>query len=188
MRKLLLTSSALFLLAGGVAMASDQGGSGGSYVPIKNASAMNGSNSATTGGTAGSQNGNTLTNVGNPSSTTSSSESVALTKTLTDVGNTMLSLTKTDTHVNMTLATSGNTGAVGKIMYLSGGGGGYAGDWGGGGGGLKVRSGDANMSYANNASIGISTVQQNTGNASLQQSSVALGSYVGAGVGGNSGF
>ena len=185
MRKLLLTSSALFLLAGGVAMAH---GDGGSYVPIKNASAMNGSNSATTGGTAGSQNGNTLTNVGNSSSTSTSSESVALTKTLSNVGNETMSTVTTNTSVNMTLGTASNSGEVEHIMYLSGGGGGHEGDWGGGSGGLKVRSGDANMSYANNASIGISTVQQNTGNASLQQSSVALGSYVGAGVGGNNGF
>ncbi len=44
------------------------------------------------------------------------------------------------------------------------------------------------MSFANSGSSGISTVQQNAGTASLQQNSVALGSYVGGGSTGFNGF
>ncbi|MBB5371986.1 hypothetical protein [Acidocella aromatica] len=226
MRSLLLTSSALFLLAGGVALASgpgDHGGSGGGttttnvWVPVKNATADNGSSSATSGSTAVTANGNALdsnnttslpiknasstgsssaattggtaiTTDGNTLNTTSSGNqgsfnTLDFTKTLTNVGNDYLSVTKTYVHQDIKLATSMNNGEVKDIVFVGTSGGGREGEHGSGGG--MVRSGDASMTTGISASSGINTVQQNTGNASLQQNSVALGSYV---TGGSSGF
>ncbi|MBU6448432.1 MAG: hypothetical protein KGQ26_02285 [Rhodospirillales bacterium] len=193
MRSVFLASSTIFLLAGGLAFADPHGGPGGpgggssttttltSIPVVGNAGAADGSSAATTGATSVNANDNTLTS--------NSNNSLDVTKTLVSVGSVSLSDTKTDTHMNVTFATSGNTGSVSKLTF-SGGGSGMQGEDGhhGSSGGALVASGDASMSYANNGVSGINTVEQNTGIGSLQQNSVALGSYVGGGSTGFNGF
>lgn len=199
MRSVFLMSTAAFLLTGGLALAGGggmggNGGNGGmgggssdpsggttntttntSIPVVKNAVAADSSAAATTGGTAVNANGNETSD--------SSNTSLDVTKTLVSVGSVALSETTTDTHMN--LATSGNSGSVGNIKFS--GGGGNEDGWGKSGGAL-VTSGNAAMNFANNSSTGISTVQQNAGTASLQQNSVALGSYVSGGSTGFNGF
>ncbi|MDR3505966.1 MAG: hypothetical protein P4L52_06950 [Acidocella sp.] len=190
MRSLFLTSSALFLLAGGVALAGSNppppppGGGGTTttntnvWVPVKNATADNGSSAATSGSTAVTANGNTL----------ASNNKTDFTKTLTNVGNDYLSITKTFVHQDIKLATSSNEGSVKDIVFVGTSGGGRGGEGEHGSGGGSVHSGDASITTGISASSGINTLQQNTGNASLQQNSVALGSYVGGNGTGISGF
>lgn len=183
MRSVFLASSTIFLLVGGLAFADPHGGSSTtttltSIPVVGNAGAAGGSSAATTGATSVNANDNTLTS--------NSNNSLDVTKTLVSVGSVSLSNTKTDTHTNVTFATSGNSGSVSKLTFS--GGGMQSEDGHHGSSGALVASGNASMSYANNGVSGINTVEQNTGIGSLQQNSVALGSYVGGGSTGFNGF
>ncbi|GAN78996.1 hypothetical protein [Acidocella aminolytica] len=161
MRSLFLATTAAFLLSGGMALAYG-GGDGGTNtnvaIPISgNALATDGGNAATTGSTAVND------------------------SMLLSVGNVALSDTRTNTHMHVTFAQSGNSGSVGGLTLT---GAGSHGDRDGHrSSGALVTTGSASMSYANASSSGINTVQQNTGIGALQQNSVSLGSYVGSGTG-----
>lgn len=199
MRKLLLASSAVFLLSGGVALAGNQGDGGGQgygqgggttttvvAVPIKNATSVGtGNSSATTGGTAVSA---SLTNSANTAN--SNNSAFSLTKNLSDVGNTALEFVRTDTKIDVTLASSTNNGSVSGDLQINdptcgcSNGDGRDGKSSTGYGAL---TGNASMDHVNGGQ-GILTAEQNTGVNALQQSSVALGSVVtgssNSGVGG----
>jgi hypothetical protein len=194
MRKLLLASSAVFLLTGGMALANGHGGTTNTtaVVPVQNAtSAGLGNSSATTGGSAttASNNGGNTTKSNNGGNTTASNDggntiasdntlNTELT-TLKNSDNLDLESTRTDTTVTV-LATSVNDGSVSGTTLTIGSSGsdGYKHE-GSGGGGLST--GDANMDHVNTG-MGILTAQQNTAPSSLQQSSVALGSEVNGGT------
>lgn len=185
MRKLFLASTAVFLLTGGVALAGgSHGGHGGSstttvVVPIKNATSVGtGNSSATTGGTA-------ISAKNSDNTSNSNNTAIEVTKNLSDVGNTALEFVRTDTKIDVKLATSSNEGSVGGTFYIN--------DPTCGcenkdhkSSGTGALTGNASMSEVNGGN-GINTAQQNTGVNSLQQSSVALGSVVtgstGSGVG-----
>jgi hypothetical protein len=194
MRKLLLASSALFILSGGIALAHNGGGSGPSApgntttntttttvkVPVENnaASLGAGNASSTGGGDSTASNGNWSHNTV-ASGNTSLEASLSSTKDLNDVGNTDLAITRSDTRINVTLAESGNTGSVGGTLYINDPSNSHDKSGSGYGGAL---TGDASMRSVNGGS-GILTAQQNTGVNALQQNSVALGSVVGGGTG-----
>jgi len=176
MRSLFLTSSALFMLAGGVALAGGPSDPGKTTtvtatVPVLNATSSYGSSAATDHSTAVTANNNTLD----------------FTKTLSDVGNTQLSVTKTDTHLTVVLGTSANVGGVGHVLLISGSGTAGEGERGGTNNGYPS-TGNATMTNSVSGGSGIITAQQNAGPASLQQNSVGLGSYVGGTGTGINGF
>jgi hypothetical protein len=208
MRKLLLATSAVFLLSGGVALAGEGGpgpgpGPGGGtpttttttndpttdtaiVVPIKNATSVGtGNSSATSGGTAVSA---SLSGVGNTTSSNNESNSdntaLSFTKNLNDVGNTALEFVRSDTKVDVTLASSKNDGNVSGTLSIN--------DPNCGcddredSNKVGALTGDASMTNVANGQ-GIVTAQQNTGVDSQQQNSVALGSVVqgGSGFGSN---
>jgi hypothetical protein len=193
MRKLLLASSALFLLSGGIALAQGGGGGGGSSdpgttntttntikVPVQNnaASLGAGNASSTGGGDSTASNGNWSHNVVD-SGNSSSKTDLSVTKSLDDVGNSALEITRSNTHINVTLAESGNTGSVGGTLYINDPSSNRDDKSNSAFGAL---TGDASMKNVNGGS-GILTAQQNTGVNALQQNSVALGSVVGGGTG-----
>jgi hypothetical protein len=192
MRHLFLASTAAVLLTGGLALASPHGGSTTvTTVPVVgNAGAGLGSSAAASGGTSQNASGNqvasgnttTPTDKNAIAGTDSSSATTGGTasNTLVSVGDVSLSSTRTNEHLDVTFASSGNSGSVGSLT-ISGGGDRES----RAGGGAAVMSGDASISNSVNGSTGIVTAQQNAGTASLQQNSVALGSYVGSGTGFN---
>jgi hypothetical protein len=104
---------------------------------------------------------------------------LSVTKSLNDVGNSALEITRSNTHINVTLAESGNSGSVGGTLYINDPSCGCEDKSNSGFGAL---TGNASMSNVNGGS-GILTAQQNTGVNALQQNSVALGSVVGGGTG-----
>lgn len=191
MRKLLLATTACFLLTGGMALANEYGGKGGSTtttttttIPVvKNAVSLGkGNSSATTGGTAVSE---SLKDVGNTTTKTSVDDSFnQSTKNLSNVDNKTLTSTRTDTRIDVKLATSSNDGSVGGTLYINDPNCGCEDRSKGSYGAL---TGNAEMKNVNGGQ-GILTAQQNTGVNALQQSSVALGSVVSgssnSGVGG----
>lgn len=193
MRKLLLTSSVFMLLGTGAAFAGNHGGDPGgksagtttttvvTAIPIKNAtSAGTGNSSATTGGTAVSASLSNSANTSNSDNTANSNNSsTSAFKSLDNVGNSYLSITRTNTHVNVRLATSSNNGEVGGTLYINDPTCGCDRDSKSSTGAL---TGNASMSEVNGGN-GINTAEQNTGVNSLQQNSVALSSVVGSGTG-----
>lgn len=191
MRHLFLASTAAVLLTGGLALASPHGGSTTiTTVPVVgNAGAGLGSSAAASGGTSQNASGNevasgnttTPTDKNAIAGTDSSSATTGGTasNTLVSVGDVSLSSVTTHEHLDVTFASSGNSGTVGSLTISGGGKEGW------GGGGAAVESGNASISNSVNGSTGITTAQQNAGTASLQQNSVALGSYVGSGTGFN---
>lgn len=187
MRNLLLATSAVFLLSGGFAFAGYGGGGGGggyggggstkttttttlTSIPVTgNAASLGFGNSAAAGG------GAATTTDGNNSN--NSWESVS--KTLTDVGNSSLSVTKTDTHINVTLATSSNSGSVTGSLTVNGS---KTEDCGCTPTTASYNTGSNTMDNSANGT-GIMSAAQNTGTFSLQQNSVALGSVITGGSG-----
>jgi hypothetical protein len=198
MRHLFLASTAAALFCGGLALANPHGGSTTTTVTaipvVGNAGAGLGSSAAASGGTSTNASGNTVAS-GNTSTPTdknavSESDSASATtggssqndsaNTLVSVGDVSLSSVTTHEHLDVTFANSGNSGSVGSLTIT-----GDGGREGREGGGAAVMSGNASISNSVNGSTGITTAQQNAGTASLQQNSVALGSYVGSGTGFN---
>jgi len=204
MRKLLLASSAVFLLVGGAAFAG-QGGYGGGKgsdpststtttvvaVPFKNATSVGtGNSSATTGGTAVSAELNSSANTTSSDNTSNSDNTaVDITKNLSDVGNSALEVVRTDTHIDVNLATSTNEGSVSGTLTINDPNCGCQDGRDGKSSGYGALTGNASMSEVNGGQ-GILTAQQNTGVDALQQSSVALGSVVtgGSSVSGGGGI
>jgi hypothetical protein len=192
MRKLLLASSALFLLSGGIALAhSGNSGMGGgttttntttstTSIPVKdNAASLGAGNASSTGGGASTASNGNWSNNTLDSGNSSFQADLSVTKSLNDVGNSALEITRSNTHINVTLAESGNSGSVGGTLYINDPSSDRSDNSRNGVGPL---TGNASMSSVNGGS-GILTAQQNTGVNALQQNSVALGSVVGSGTG-----
>ncbi len=182
MRNVLLAGSAVFLLSAGMAFAYN-GSDHNSTPVVKNASVGGSGQSATTGGSNLSA---SLSNSANPSNSYNSSEAVSITKSLSNVGNETMVSTNTDT--NISIASTRNEGSV-RDITIGGAGGGRQEDGHKSGSGVSVSSGSNSMDTVNGGD-GINTAMQNSGAASLQQNSVALGSVVNGSSGGTgiSGF
>ena len=196
MRKLLLASSALFLLSGGIALAHNSNGGMGSggptgttttntttnttNIPVKdNAASLGAGNASSTGGGASTASNGNQSNNTVDSGNSSLEADLSVTKSLNDVGNSALEITRSNTHINVTLAESGNSGSVGGTLYIND----PSSDRNDSSkSGFGALTGNASMSSVNGGS-GILTAQQNTGVNALQQNSVALGSVVGGGTG-----
>lgn len=119
MRKLLLASAGVLALTAGAAFADSHGGIDVSVPVVKNAVGVNGSNAATTGSTAGNNNGNSLSaSVKNASASPGSNAATSGGLAGNGSGNFGLSVNKTATNsfnrsesVSKTLsATSGGSG------------------------------------------------------------------------------
>jgi hypothetical protein len=180
MRKLLLASSACFVLVGGLAVARTTTINThlgptitNTSIPVKNAGASNGSASATSGGVAVTAK---LNDVANTTASDNTFDSNNPTKTLTNVGNSYLSVERTDTNLRVTYATSSTNGSVHSTLTVTP---------------VTTEAHNVNNSvstgnalmFGANGGDGINTAQQNTGVQSLQQNSVSLGSQVQGGTG-----
>jgi len=180
MRKLLLASSACFVLVGGLAVARNTNINThfgptitNTSIPVKNAGASNGSASATSGGVAVTAK---LNDVANTTASDNEFNSNDPTKTLTNVGNSYLSVERTDTSIRVTYATSSTNGSVHSTLTIT-----PTSSY-EHGVNASVGTGNAAM-FGANGGDGINTAQQNTGEQSLQQNSVSLGSQVQGGTG-----
>ena len=97
--------------------------------------------------------------------------SLDITKTLKDVGNSYLSTTRTDTQVDVRLATSSTNGNIDSTLTVAPGGNGSR------EASSEVKTGEVEMNSVNGGS-GLLTAQQNSGFDSLPQNTVSLGSAV----------